>query len=379
MEIVNKSFVFGVAVSDYNFTGRKEEIRQLETNFKYGINTILISPRRWGKTSLVKHVCNHLNDDNVITVVLDIFGCKTEYEFYNALASAVLQQTATKPQYWFEEAKDFLSRLVPSISISPEPNSSFSISLGITPKTHSPEEVLNLVETIAKKRQRRIVVCIDEFQQIGEFQDSRSIQARLRSVWQHQELTSYCLFGSKKHLMSSIFLDKSMPFYQFGMLMWLNKIPTADWSSYIIEHFNNGNRSISLDIADSISTSVEGYSSYVQQLAWILYTHTREGESATKELLDLSLEELIQTNEILFMQQIEPLSAYQMNLLKAISAGHHNGFSEKKLRSEYDLGSPANIVRIRKALIERDLIYQEQSCLMITDPVFKLWFRKKWR
>ena len=93
-----QSFVFGVSVSDYNFIGRKDEIRQLKMNFEEGINTILISPRRWGKTSLVKKVCEEVDKERVIPIFVDIFKCKTEYEFYNTLAEAVLKQTASKAE-----------------------------------------------------------------------------------------------------------------------------------------------------------------------------------------------------------------------------------------------------------------------------------------
>ena len=218
---MEKSFVYGVAVTDYNFTGREEETRRLTQNFHNGINSILISPRRWGKTSLVDHVCRQLESSNLITVRLDIFGCKSEYDFYNVLAAAVLKQTATKVQLWMDEAKDFLARLTPRINIPIDPTSEISVSLGITPETHSPEEVLNMVEEIAKRKNRHIVVCIDEFQQVGEFENTKNVQAKLRSVWQHHHYTSYCLFGSKRHMMSKIFLNRSMPFYQFGDLMWL--------------------------------------------------------------------------------------------------------------------------------------------------------------
>ena len=76
-----------------------------------------------------------------------------------------------------------MARLVPKISFSPEPNSDISLSLGITPATHTPEEILNLPEHIARQKEKRIVVCIDEFQQIGEFADSLTVQKRLRTVW----------------------------------------------------------------------------------------------------------------------------------------------------------------------------------------------------
>ncbi len=374
---MEKSFVYGVAVTDYNFTGREEETRRLTQNFHNGINSILISPRRWGKTSLVDHVCRQLESSNLITVRLDIFGCKSEYDFYNVLAAAVLKQTATKVQLWMDEAKDFLARLTPRINIPIDPTSEISVSLGITPETHSPEEVLNMVEEIAKRKNRHIVVCIDEFQQVGEFENTKNVQAILRSVWQHHHYTSYCLFGSKRHMMSKIFLNRSMPFYQFGDLMWLQKIPTSDWTGYIVSHFERAGRHISEQMVTKICEAVDLYPSYVQHLASIILNRTSQGETATEEELPSAIKELISTNEALYMQQIEPLTGYQMNLLRAIVSGIHSGYNEKKVRSQFDLGSPSNMVRLRDALIERDIIYSEMRQLYITDPVFSLWFRQR--
>ena len=374
---MEKSFVYGIAVTDYNFTGRKEETRRLIANFEGGINSILISPRRWGKTSLVDHVHRQLKDSDIIIVQLDIFGCKTEYDFYNALAVAVLKQTASKVQLWMDEARDFLVRLTPKIGIPIDPISEISVSLGITPETHSPEEILNMVEVIAKRKNRHVVVCIDEFQQVGEFENTKQVQARLRSAWQHHHYTSYCLYGSKRHMMSKIFLNRSMPFYQFGDLLWLQKLPVSDWMDYIISHFEATGRHISEQMVERICEAVDNYPSYVQHLSSILLNHLPQGGTVTEDMMPSAVSELISTNEALYMQQIEPLSGYQMNLLKAIVSGIHSGYNEKRVRSQFDLGSPSNMVRLRSALIERDLIYSEMRQLYITDPVFALWFRKR--
>jgi len=374
---MEKSFVYGVAVTDYNFTGRKEETQRLKANFLGGINSILISPRRYGKTSLVDHVCRNLEGEDIIIVKLDIFGCKTEYDFYNALAVAVLKQTASKMQLWMDEARDFLVRLTPRIGIPVDPVSEISVSLGITPETHSPEEVLNMVEVIAKRKNRRIVVCIDEFQQVGAFENTKQVQARMRSVWQHHHYSSYCLYGSKRHMMSGIFLDRSMPFYQFGDLLWLQKIPTSDWMNYITSHFEAAGRHVSEAFVERICEAVDNYPSYVQHLSSILLNHLPQGESVTDDVMASALSELISTNEALYMQQIEPLSAYQMNLMKAIVSGIHSGYNEKRVRTVFDLGSPSNMVRLRDALIERDLVYSEMRQLYLTDPVFGLWFKNR--
>ena len=372
-----KKFVYGVAVSDYNFIGRERETKRLLDNFKGGINVILMSPRRLGKTSLVKHVCNKLDNKDIITVYLDIFGCKSEYDFYNKLTVEVLKQTASKHELWFEEAKEFLYRLTPKISFSPEPNSDFSISLGITPKTHTPEEVLQMAETIAIKRKKRIVICIDEFQQIGEMANSKQIQARLRTVWQHQKHVSYCLFGSKHHLMSTIFLHRSMPFFQFGDTISLNKIATEDWVEYIVSHFADGKRTISHALAEEICKFTENYSAYVQQLAWLVFTLKEEGETVTEDDVKQAKNDLLATNDILFMQMIEPLSEFQLNFLRAIASGIKKDFGLSEVREEYNLGSYSNITRLKTALLERDLIEKQNTELVITDPIFAKWLKRK--
>lgn len=372
-----ESFVYGRAVPESNFIGRSEETALLTRNFRSGINTVLISPRRWGKTSLVNHVCRHLDSKDILIVKLDIFGCKGEYEFYNLLASSILQQTASKPSLWMEEARDFLYRLTPKISVSTGPGNEYSVSLGITPKTHTYQQALSLAENVAVSRGKRMVVCIDEFQQVGEWRDSKSIQGRLRSVWQLQEHVSYCLYGSKRHLMTSIFASKSMPFYQFGDIVWLKRIPAEEWTPYIMGQFAANGRSISESMAHKVCETVANFSSYVQQLARYLLLQTADGESASEDDLEKALQQLLDTNEILFMQQVDPLSAYQMNFLRAIASGTHEGFSEEAVRSQFNLGSPSNIVRLRKALVDRDLIYIESRKTYFADPVMELWFRRK--
>jgi len=192
----NRPFIFGVATSGDNFTDREKETARLLSNFTYGVNTVLISPRRWGKTSLVKKVCKLVQSDKLKIVYLDIFSCRTNREFYDAFASAVLKQTSSKFDEIIENAKIFLPRM--------------------SPKSDDIDEILQLPEKIAQKKGVRIVICIDEFQQIAEFKDSKTFQKRLRTIWQLQQSVFYCLFGSKKHLMNELFEKKSLPFYKFG-------------------------------------------------------------------------------------------------------------------------------------------------------------------
>lgn len=371
---MNDAFVYGSAVEGENFTDRVSETKRLKANFEHGVNTLLISNRRIGKTSLVRHVKNLVNSKKVSIVYLDIFDCRSEYDFYNKLASAVLQQTATKTEIFLQNAKTFLSRVSPKISLSPDPTMDFSVSLGITDKDYSPEQILNLAESIAQKQGKKIVICIDEFQQIGEFPESLTVQKKLRGAWQLQQNVSYCLFGSKKHLLTNIFQRKDMPFYQFGDAIYLSIIETKNWVPFICQKFQKQNLIISEDLAKKICIEVENYSSYVQQLAWNVMLNTNH--EVTEEIIEKAMTELIAQNSALFMQQTEGLSSFQMNMLRAIASDIHNGFTKKKILADYNLGTKSNISRIQKTLIDRDLVELREEGLFINDPVFKKWFRR---
>lgn len=267
-------FVFGIRGEGDTFTDRKEETERLKANFMYGVNTILISSRRMGKTSLVDKVCSLVESENIRIARIDAFGCRSENGFVNAFATAVVRATSSRWEEWMENAKVFLSRFVPKISFGQDQLNDFSISLEYNASNSTTEDVLQLPELIAKEKGFRIVVCIDEFQQIGDFADSLTFQKKLRGIWQLQTHVSYCLYGSKKHMMEQMFQDQSYPFYRFGDLFYLNKISEADWVAYICERFEVTGKHISEELSREICTVTDRYSSYVQQLAWLVWLKT---------------------------------------------------------------------------------------------------------
>ncbi len=304
---MDRVFVYGTSVEGENFTDRVKETKRLKLDFENGINVILISPRRIGKSSIVKKVKQEITNPAIKVVFMDIYDCRSEYDFYNRFASAIIKETATKTEQILDNIKRFLVRLTPKIAFSPEPMSEMSLSLGLTPQNYQPEEILQLPEVIAKEQGVHLVVCIDEFQQIGEFGDSLAVQKRLRGIWQHQRNVSYCLFGSKKHLMTKLFQNRRMPFYQFGETMFLDKIPTANWIAYICSRFEKQGKHISEEMAQSICETVENNSSYVQQFAWNVFAETEH--EATAEAFASGQEALMYQLSDLFEQQIQHLQS----------------------------------------------------------------------
>lgn len=370
---MEKAFVYGMSVEGENFTDRVKESKRLKMDFENGVNVVLVSPRRIGKSSIVRKVMKEITDPKIKTVYIDIYDCRNEYDFYNRFAAEVLKQTATKAENVVEIIKKFLVRLSPKIAFSPEPTSEFSLSLGITPQNYEPEEILQLPEKIGRDQGVHLVVCIDEFQQIGEMPDSLSIQKRLRGVWQHQRNVSYCFFGSKKHLMTKLFQNRRMPFFQFGEMMFLDKIPTEDWVPFICARFERQGKHISEDLARRICETVEGNSSYVQQLAWNVLAET---EKTTTEQDFLHGVEALQAQcSALFEEQLKGLTGYQLNFLRALCDGVTGDFGSKSVLETYNLGTKSNITRIKTALQGKELIDYDKNGVYLEDPVFKMWFK----
>ena len=352
---MNTPFIFGKTVSGDAFTDREKETAKLVSNFQYGVNTFIVSPRRWGKTSLVKKAKGIVENEKFKIVYVDVQQCRCREDFCERLASAVLSQTATKVDEWLYE---------------------MSLKINLSPKERSMEDLLQLPEKIANRKGFRVIVCIDEFQQIGNYPDTMQFQTELRSVWQHHELTSYCLFGSRKHMMEALFDDESKPFYKFGDIIYLQRIQTEYWVKYITGKFQMADKTITKKQAAWIVRQVDGNSSYVQQLSWYVFQRTEN--KVTECILSEALKELIAQCSDLFESKTENLTAYQMNFLKAVSDGIHSGFSSTKVIQEYKLGSSANVSIVKKALMEKDLVVKEGGEIKLADPILGLWLKQEW-
>ena len=372
---IENPFVFGKAAEGTYFTDRIEDAKRLHANLTHGINTILISPRRWGKTSLVKKVIADINRPDIKPVFIDIFQCKSEYEFYHAFASAVIKQTASRLDEWVETAKYFLSNISPKFSFGSDPMNDFSLSFEWNPKDDTETDILQLPEKIAQKKDVHLVICLDEFQQIADFSDTLKFQKKLRSAWQHQQNVTYCMFGSKKHLMENIFNDKGMPFYKFGDMMFLKKIPTEEWVPFICAKFQETGKIISPELASKICEATEDLSSYVQHLAWVVWYKT--DKVVTNKDVTAAIDDLLEQNKVFFQREVEQLSELQLNFLRALANGVTTGFSRKDIIKKYRLESSANVQSVKKALLKKDLINVDGQEISFNDSLFKQWLKRQ--
>ena len=368
-------FIFGKSSDLINFTDREEESKRLERNFKSLINTTIISPRRWGKTSLVENIAEKIRNENkdIKVCIIDIFSVRSEAEFYEYFAKEILKSTSNRWEEMAENAKTFLSHLLPKINFSPDSQTEISFGVGWETLQKSPDEILNLPETIAKAKKISVIVCIDEFQSIGDFPESLAFQRKLRSHWQHHHNVAYCLYGSKRSMLLDIFSNAAMPFYKFGDIMFLQKISNPKWGEFIKKRFDDTNKKISIEQAAYLAKLVDNHSYYVQQLAQQAWLRTKT--SCSEEIIDESLQSIKNQLSLLFVGQIATLTSTQINFLKAVIDGE-TAFSSQANLKKYRLGSSANLKKIKTMLISREIIDITPQKVDLLDPIFALWLKE---
>ncbi len=372
--VIETPFTFGRIASDNNFANRESEILKLVTNFISGINTVLISPRRWGKSSLVKKSAENVSKKNkdIRFVFIDLYNIRNEEEFYKIFSREVLRSSTKKTDELLANAKKFMGKLIPQLTFSTDPNSEINISFDWETVKKEPDDILDLPENISKQKNIKFIICIDEFQNISAFDDALSIQKKLRSHWQKHKLTSYCLYGSKRHMLMDVFTSPSMPFYKFGDIIFLQKIEKKHLEKFIIKRFKDTKKNISKSAADLVVDIAECHPYYVQQLAQLSWLRTKK--SCNEEIVKIAHESLILQLDFLFQSISDDLSSTQLNFLKAVIIGIEQ-LSSKQTLDEFNLGTSANVLRIKKSLENKEIIDLFGNTITILDPMYKYWLK----
>lgn len=367
-------FIFGRIATDENFTDREKETEHLVNNFESLINTVIISPRRWGKSSLVHRAADIAMraDKNIRICTIDLFNVKTEEQFYTVLARNLIQGTSSRWEEAVENAKKFFSRLVPKISVGAGPGNEISIDFDWEEMKSNPDEILDLSERIAEAKGVKIVVCIDEFQNIAEFEDPLFFQRRLRAHWQRHKKVSYCLYGSKRHMMMEVFTDSSMPFYKFGDIFFLNKIDTEHFIPFITERFSSTGKSITEEACRKIVKLADNHPYYVQQLSQLSWLRT-SGQCDVETVVKAHLS-LVEQLSLLFSNLMETLTFQQTCYLHALIAGEKSITSAETMY-RYHISSATAASRSLKALIKKDILDSKSGEISFQDPIFEYWLR----
>jgi hypothetical protein len=367
-------FAFGQVTFGYTFTNRETEKQRLLNNIRGGIHTILISPRRWGKSSLIKQVGKEFNSKEIKFCYLDIFSIKDEHDFYRQYAEALIKASSSKLEDAVKNAGKYIKNLIPSFSVGNGIDANFEVKFRVDETKHSPEELINLAENIAKDKGIRLVVCLDEFQNINDFENGLAFQKKLRANWQHHSNVVYIIYGSKLSMMSDMFSKRKMPFYNFGDIFFLEKISKAHLVKFLIERFKQTGKHIDLVFAEQIIDLMECHPHYVQHLSHFVWY------ACDKKVVPVNLEDsmelLLNSYAPMFQRMFEDLSRIQVNYLKAIADGNITLLTSKDIVAKYEMGTPASVLKAIIGLEKKEILDRMNSKTEFLDPVFKIWFKK---
>ncbi len=356
------------------FCDRENETKSVISNIQSRNSTTLTAIRRMGKTGLIFHVFEQLKDE-IIPIYTDILTTTNKIEFVNTLSAAIVSATPEKSPIG-KKIWNFIKSLRPVISFDPlngNPQVSF---VGSEKKAENDiYALLNFLNGLNKK----IVIAIDEFQQILEYPD-KNMDAWLRSIMQTLPNIVFIFSGSQRHLITQLFADPARPFYRSTQILHFGSIPREIYKNFIRVQFAIYKKSIIDDLAGDVYDWASGHTYYVQLLCNRLFMNA--GKLISHEKIQTEIIKILKEQEIIFFQYRDLLTRPQWNLLKAIGLEDiATSPTSSAFIKKYNLGSSATVLRSLDSLLTKEMIYLEstetEKQYLVYDVLLRRWLQLK--
>jgi uncharacterized protein len=350
MNKINNPFITnGYAGKEY-FCDRTKETKLLLHNIENNLSTTLIALRRIGKTGLVKHVLTQLPKD-VIPVYLDIFPTENLNDFSETLTTSIINAIPSKHTAG-KKIMEFIQSLRPTISFDPL---SGTPQVEFKNQQEKSKENISSIFSFLEKFNKKIVIVIDEFQQILNYPE-KNTDSYLRTIMQQLNNITFIFTGSHQHLMENLFNDPAKPFYRSTQLLSLDKIDKNEYIKFIKKKFNKANKEISEEVIKQMLEWTETYTYYVQLLCNKVFAASNN--LATDTIWKSQALSLLKEQQNIFLRYRDLLTKQQWKLLKSIAIENEiNSPTSKTFISKHSLGSPATVLRSLLALQKKELIY----------------------
>lgn len=377
--MIENPFVTNGYVGPEYFCDRTEETAMLTNLLTNGNNIALISPRRVGKTDLMRHCFQQKSiKDNYHCFLIDIYATNSFHDFVSVFGKSILDTLKSKGRKAWEGFLNALLSVRSEISFDINGNPVWGLGVGAMVP---PQTTLDEIFTYLRTAEKHCLVAIDEFQQILYYNDNKNVEAALRTQIQQCSNANFIFAGSQRHLMSEMFLSPSRPFYQSVVPMSLGAIPMDRYWAFAEPQFaKNGNRKISYEVVASVYQRFEGITANVQRIMNMLYMLTPKGEVCTTEMIDKAIDTYLQLSSAYYEELLRQMPEKQRNVFLAIaSEGQVKGISSGKFVRKYNLPSTSSVVSAVKGLLEKDFITQNENVYSIYDRFFQLWIEKTFR
>lgn len=375
--MIKNPFIVSGRIPDPYFCDRVDETRKLIKLITNGNNIVMISPRRMGKTELIKH-CYERNEikDSFYTVFIDILQTSGLQEFIYLLGKSIYESFLPKNRKLAAKFIQTLKSINGTLSFDPVSNAPlFSLHLGnISRPEYTLQEIFSFVESLPQ----RVIIAIDEFQQITNYPE-KNVEAILRTYIQDSKNCNFIFAGSRQHLLKEMFLYPARPFYNSTSLMQLDVIPRHIYAEFAGRLFKEHGRDIDREALNSLYDKFDGYTYYMQKVLNRAFADTERGASCDNAALSSSLSETIEDDAPLFRELMSDIPLRQKELLISIARqGEAASLTSSQFIRQNALNSASSVQSAAKKLLHRNLISKNGDSYTVTDKFFALWLRKEY-
>ncbi|MGM9869335.1 MAG: ATP-binding protein [Sodaliphilus sp.] len=368
----NPFLLSGYVSADY-FCDRVEETRNLISALKNGRNVTLISPRRMGKTGLLRHTFCEIERQKVAyCYYVDLYQTSDLTELVNKLGEAVIGTLDTTETKIIKQISRFFSALRPVISfdaISGEPN----IMVDVQPC--NAEKSLSEIFAYLEAANKNCFVAFDEFQVVDTYQD-KHVEALLRAHIQHLNNVRFVFSGSQRHMLENMFVSANRPFFQSTQMMNLGCINPQKYFDFAQQKLATHQQCISETVFRHLYDMLSGHTWYVQMILNRIYEASEADISVA--FVEQTISKVIDENEATYQTFMRLIPTAQRQLLQAIACeGRAEGLQGKAFAMKHQLGGASTIRQGTKALVEKELVIEHDGKYEVQDRFFGIWLRRK--
>jgi len=385
-DVTENPFVYGEVVPAAAFVDRVAELERLVADLSASQKVFLISPRRYGKSSLIRRALAAVSRSGALTVEVTVASFSSYVAFLEGYARALVAAETRwdRARAWLREAVRSASAEVRQAPDSAGGAVAVSFPGVRTDRDISrlAQEVFALPARLAETRGRKVVVALDEFQAIAGF-NGGSVEHALRAAVQHQRQVGYVFAGSEPSLMERM-LGPRRPFYKAGPVMRLDKIPAGEFAAFIDERFTASGMKPETGLGAAIVDLAGNLPYDVQRLAhetWDLVQAERRGRSrsarrATLDDLNAALKRLLAEQQMMFETVWQRLTLAQRAALRAVVV-EPGGLLSADVRTRHRLGGPSTVQAALAALVREDVIAREADRYSVVDSLFREWVARQ--
>ena len=369
---IRNPFIISGYVSPEYFCDREIETKTLTSSILNDRNTVLVSPRRMGKTGLVRHCFQQKQIKNgYYTFFIDIYATGSLKELVFILGKQIFQTLKPRGKKIVEQFFSTISSLRPAFkldNITGQPV--FDIGIGdIRQPLVSLEEIFKYIESADKP----CIIAIDEFQQIIRYPE-KNVEAILRTHIQKCKNTTFIFSGSLLHIMHNIFFSASRPFYQSASFLNLNPITLDSYRKFVHKHFKKAGKKISDNCISHVYNLLEGHTWYMQALLNRIYEHSDNKNELSVSETDSILHSTVESYAPIYQGMVSMLPERQKEVLFAIAKeGKATEITSTEFIKKHGLYSPSSVQSAIRLLLDKEFITKDGAAYQIYDRFFGLW------